>query len=438
MAKRCGKGNPCSNKTFYNQFRQPESSTPPGPQTLLEIWYDSLIVKPSAGLYSDLQTLFNALNAAGEIDKMAFLSVIAGMETDEQRLRPIYTASGLDCTNENGATLDVNGAKSDGATSYIDSRWNAALHGDGKYTQNLASMGAFVGNNGDSHFPFGASEKLILPNFAGDFYSVVNSMQSTITPTLQGKHYAAKRIDLNNQEAYIDGQLKATLAASSAEILSFNQFICAFNNAGVAAGFSTSYVRATYAGGDLNIELISNLFRDFFLARGLAYEVTLENEIFGQDGGAGPSSWNFPTGWAETGEAGQFYVEDGDVNIQACDIVGSSALQLLVFVGNTANPSTITTSAISTLGKSNIKVFWNEIMTNANNDNFTLEYSINGIAWSAIAIPQLVSDFVWHERAPISVPAAADNQATLYFRLTKTGDGFSSFDAIDDFKVTGE
>jgi hypothetical protein len=163
---------------------------------------------------------------------------------------------------------------------------------------------------------------------------------------------------------------------------------------------------------------------------------TLLLEIFGQDGLDGMGAYNFPVDWVVSGEPDQFVVEDGDNNTGQCDVAGSSAEQVLAFYHNSTNSSSVKTAPISTIGKSNIKVRWNEINTNFSGNQFTLEWSTNGSTWFNVTLPTIPSDFVWHQRAFVSLPAGANNQATLYFRLTKVGDGIASVDGIDDFQVT--
>jgi len=66
-----------NNQMFFNQSASTSSD--------IQVWYDSLSVKPSAGLWSDLQTLYDGMVSDGDWVEMDFFSMIACMETNEQR-----------------------------------------------------------------------------------------------------------------------------------------------------------------------------------------------------------------------------------------------------------------------------------------------------------------------------------------------------------------
>lgn len=110
--------------------------------SVLQPWYDSLIVKPSAGLWTDLKLLADGMNSDGDWDEMDLIGITAAMETDEQRLRPLKTTSGLDMIATGGALiLNSNGIRTT-SSSVINMRWIPSINGV-KYTLNSAYIGFY-------------------------------------------------------------------------------------------------------------------------------------------------------------------------------------------------------------------------------------------------------------------------------------------------------
>lgn len=112
-------------------------------ESVLQPWYDSLSVKPSDNLWSDLQTMADGMNTDGDWGEMDFMAMFAALETDEQRLTPFKSTSGDIMINDNlgvgsPLVLDANGANGN-ASGVINCKWNPVDNGV-KYTQNSASL----------------------------------------------------------------------------------------------------------------------------------------------------------------------------------------------------------------------------------------------------------------------------------------------------------
>jgi hypothetical protein len=114
------------------------------PASVLQSWYDSLIVKPSAGLWSDLKIMADGMNTDGDWSEMDLFGSVAGLETDEQRLRPFKTTSGNDCIIEGSPNLSINGIDDpfDTSSAGLDLQWNPYVDGN-KFTQNSAYICGF-------------------------------------------------------------------------------------------------------------------------------------------------------------------------------------------------------------------------------------------------------------------------------------------------------
>lgn len=114
--------------------------------SVLQNWYNSLSVKPSAGLWSDLQTMADGMNSDGDWPEFDFFPMVACMETNEQRLRPLKATSGDDMVNDpllsgQPLTLNSNGANGN-AAGVLNTKWNPTDNGV-KYTQNSAFLAAY-------------------------------------------------------------------------------------------------------------------------------------------------------------------------------------------------------------------------------------------------------------------------------------------------------
>jgi len=127
--------------------------------SVLQDWYDSLAVKPSAGLWTDLKIMADGMNTDGDWGEADLISVHAGLETDEQRLRPFKTTSGDDFTLLGAPTLSIEGFDSN-SNNGIDSKWNPVDNGV-KYKLNdcyMACYGVSKSSTGTGMYFFGASD----------------------------------------------------------------------------------------------------------------------------------------------------------------------------------------------------------------------------------------------------------------------------------------
>lgn len=123
----------------------------------LSAWYNALSVKPSIGLRTSLNILVDGLNSDGDLSEMDFLAIAAGMETEEQALRPLKTTGNSVQTNvdfvSSVASLpwSVNGWASNGSCG-IMSGYNPVSNGV-KYSLNSCFVG-FYGNTRINSFSF--------------------------------------------------------------------------------------------------------------------------------------------------------------------------------------------------------------------------------------------------------------------------------------------
>ena len=119
-----------------------------------------------------------------------------------------------------------------------------------------------------------------------------------------------------------------------------------------------------------------------------------------------------------------------------CDLVGSSGGEALVFTNPQAQTDWIVTKPISTLGKTSIKVNWNEFRT-VGAPTLTLDWSVDGVNFTPIGFTDVPDDDFWHSISEISLPSGAENQYILMLRFSANCDGFGLGIWIDDLIISG-
>nr|WP_298655706.1 hypothetical protein [uncultured Flavobacterium sp.] len=117
------------------------------PNAFILSWYNALSVKPSAALTSALNDLTAGMNTDGDWTELDFFALAAGMETQEQALRPLKTTGSATMTNfDNGGgglVWSVNGWAAN-TLDVIRTGYNLSTNSV-KYTLNSAFIG-FYGN----------------------------------------------------------------------------------------------------------------------------------------------------------------------------------------------------------------------------------------------------------------------------------------------------
>ena len=265
--------------TIYNQLDYcgiPLVVVPAGNNNpYVQIWYDNLVgAKPSQPLLDDLNVLYNSLTG----EELTLFHPICGMETDEQRLKPIISTSGDDFLSQGSFTLDNEGFLSDGATGYIDSKWNGTDDGGVLFVIDSAAIGVFVKTNPDGSFcAFGSSNpgsdySYIFPNISGISYMGLHqSANSAIVIGGTEKHFTIKRTDSSTVDLYTDGVFQLSDFQPQATMTNYNLYIGARNTANFPATlFLPQYVRGVYTGSkDVNITLMNSAFNTYLTSRGL-------------------------------------------------------------------------------------------------------------------------------------------------------------------------
>ncbi len=164
----------------------------------LRRWYDSLGTKPSGALLGALNILVNGLDHDGVYGKIDLLSVVAGMETDEQRLRPLITTSGNDISlvgssiklDNSGASLLVKDQNLD--NSHFELHWIPSLHGV-NYKINDAFIGLYLEGVGQN-YDMGVIDTTVANGIRAAAVNVTTSPDGTVSNDF---------VSVNGMDAYL-------------------------------------------------------------------------------------------------------------------------------------------------------------------------------------------------------------------------------------------
>jgi len=165
-------------------------------------------------------------------------------------------------------------------------------------------------------------------------------------------------------------------------------------------------------------------------------EQIILNEPFGLNGLdiAGFPYYNPPINW--TSDPNTVFYGDSDT-IPFCALSGSSGTVFSLLANGNNNTDYITTKAISTVGKTNIKLNFNEYRgLTAAPPAMMLDYSPdNGTNWVSITWTETNTILSWINSGDISLPVGAENKAQLKIRYGIVGNSSGEFVSIDDFIV---
>lgn len=151
------------------------------------------------------------------------------------------------------------------------------------------------------------------------------------------------------------------------------------------------------------------------------------------------SAANLPAGWATT--TGGWEVSSSNTSSVVTGASGVNSVKIDNADAATGTYS-LTTSSVSTIGYTNIGISWLARLTTnfpPSAINPYLYYSTdNGATWTGVAYAEMSSASTWTFNSDITLPAAANNQASVMFQLVANITHASSGTyRIDDFKVTG-
>lgn len=250
------------------------------PSPLILTWYNSLAVKPSNALLTDLNTLVDGLNADGNWAKLDLFGLVAGMETQEQQLRPLITTSGDDFVIDGAPVLNANGVRNDGGLGRLNLKWNPTDDG-AQYTLNSAFLSSYVGNfpigfdiaMGSTDSGSGNLSWLYLDGSGGtQAYVNVDQLETPAISLLAlSSFYTAGVINGGNLTSYANAVTDVVTPALPLILPTLDFFGCDANGDGSGIGSGgDAYFRHFMAGaGTANQEQIRTRLNTFYTTRGL-------------------------------------------------------------------------------------------------------------------------------------------------------------------------
>ncbi len=204
-------------------------------------WYNALTVKPSATLTTILNTLMAGLNTDGNLVEMDLFHVIGGMETSEQRLKPLKTTGTSPMTAVNTPLIGIEGITGNGSSSYLNLNWIPSTASN-KHTLNNNSFGIYTrtdssSNSFDIGVANGGSASIIESRFGGFIitksYQVAENDDNVLTSSYgQSVIFST---GASATEVWKNGVQKATHNDASVSLQGISYFLCALNNGGAAA-----------------------------------------------------------------------------------------------------------------------------------------------------------------------------------------------------------
>lgn len=212
--------------------------------------------QPDATRAGHINTLIAALKTAGVWDKMDIFYVLAAHDAQAARLN--WKAATFELTLTNAPTFTTDrGYAGDGATSYLDTTFNPATAG-GVFANNDNHFAAWVQTDVASNTQSdigNTTSNFISRRSTGNTVSSrsLSSTSNTSSATVGTSvgHLVVARAAGAGYERYKNGEAFDSVTQASSGLNSSAFFICAFNNAGAAAQFSTRRIAAMHAGSNI-------------------------------------------------------------------------------------------------------------------------------------------------------------------------------------------
>lgn len=207
---------------------------------LIDTWYNNITtIKPSPNSITRLNNFVTELDNAGQITLLDLFYLVSGLETDEQRLKPLNTTSGDDCvlTTSVNYPLDYNGAFFNGG--YIDTKWN--VFDDGVVSsQNDAYMSVFIttdnANNGADAGAICANstECSILAWYSDNknYSAANNAVGEVLVATTSSLGYRAIERTNSNDLTLVVNTTSTALTSASGTPQSADLYLASINNNG--------------------------------------------------------------------------------------------------------------------------------------------------------------------------------------------------------------
>lgn len=215
-------------------------------QATLKTWYNSLTVKTSAAATLRLQKLFQKLEDDSNLD-YDFLQVTSGLETTEQRYKPIITSSGLNIVAVGSPSYSFVGFKPIG-TQYLNLKWNPQSHSN-HYTKQNGGITLYSLTNSDTNgASMGSRDTIYVSQMrtklsGSTFDGGINrgSMSSQANLSSNG-FFSTVRKNGNKEQLTINNITYEFTIVDDGAFVDKEMYLGAINNNGTAADFSKEII----------------------------------------------------------------------------------------------------------------------------------------------------------------------------------------------------
>lgn len=222
---------------------------------------------PTNQRQSFINTLVNSLKLAGIWTKLDALYVMAAADSQAARLNWVSSSFTLSAISAPTFTAD-RGFTGDGASSYLDTGFDATAAPSPNFTLNSAHLGVYIETVrvGVSAVQMGVSsnsgskEDAIYGYFSdGNFYPRINSIGGGVANSGSKGRLIASRTASSGTVAYRNGTSLGTVATVSDAIATGNVYIGAENFGAVAGNYSSDLLGSASIGGGLSATDAANL-----------------------------------------------------------------------------------------------------------------------------------------------------------------------------------
>jgi hypothetical protein len=213
-------------------------------------------VAPDATRKGHIDTLIGSLKTAGVWTKLDAIYIFAAHDAQAARLN--WVSSSYDASAVNSPTFTTDrGYTGDGATSYLDTTFNATTAG-GNFAQNSAHLAVWNGTDvvGASITDAGCLKALINARTTGSTIAVRGNAGTANTWTLPAATSVGWSCwSRDNAATFVgvkDLAAPATLTKTSEALQSMQFFGLAFSNSGTPTNYSSRRMQALHFGGAID------------------------------------------------------------------------------------------------------------------------------------------------------------------------------------------
>lgn len=222
-----------------------------------QAYFAAMTTQPTEARAGLLNTLIAGLNSDGIWAKLDWFGVSAAHASQSVQVNAVTPSQALTPVSAPTFTTD-RGISSDGAASYYNTGWNPTTASSPKFQRDSAHMGVWINTNVSSsaQTDIGAQWRSSIQARASanvQVYQNANVPQTTALPVATSVgHTCWTRSGASVVDLFKDGVSIGSGTTASSPLSNVPFFVCAINNAGSPAQFSTRRIAVFHWGAALN------------------------------------------------------------------------------------------------------------------------------------------------------------------------------------------